>query len=203
MCAPVSGNRSIIEEYKFLSGDSSCDTSSDVIDNLSGFSGVTPPKDIHDCTYKNINFTNNQPSYTVKQDIILKDNTYKYGITDADTWFMKAEKTIDKKVTIENLEQSASRVEDTYKYSETKSSKRANIPKYIKSGYLEEYYNNNKQRIEEIARQKTEQQANSQVATQPHPIVSIVLGNPNTIKIEYNQQINLSLIHISEPTRPY
>lgn len=190
MCAPVSGNRSIIEEYEFLSGDSSCDTSSDIIDDLSGFSGVTPPKDIHDCTYKDINFTNNQPSYTVKQDIILKDNTYKYGITDADTWFMKAEKTIDKKVTIENLEQSASRVEDTYKYSETKSSKRANIPNYIKSGYLEEYYNNNKQRIEEIARQKTEQQANSQVATQPHPIVSIVLGNANTIKIEYSQQIN-------------
>lgn len=190
MCAPVSGNRSIIEEYTFLSGDSSCDTPSDVIDDLSGFSGVTPPKDIHDCTYKNINFTNNQPSYTVKQDIILKDNTYKYGITDADTWFMKAEKTIDKKVTIENLEQSASRVEDTYKYSETESSKRANIPKYIKSSYLEEYYNNNKQKIEEIARQKTEQQANSQGATQPYPIVSIVPGNPNTIKIEYNQQIN-------------
>lgn len=190
MCAPVSGNRSIIEEYKFLSGDSSCDTSSDVIDDLSGFSEVTPPKDIHDCTYKDINFTNNQPSYTVKQDIILKDNTYKYGITDADTWFMKAEKTIDKKVTIENLEQSASRVEDTYKYNETKSSKRANIPNYIKSSYLEEYYNNNKQRIEEIARQKTEQQANSQVATQPHPIVSIVPGNANTIKIEYSQQIN-------------
>lgn len=190
MCAPVSGNRSIIEEYKFLSGDSSCDTPSDVIDDLSGFSGVTPPKDIHDCTYKNINFTNNQPSYTVKQDIILKDNTYKYGITDADTWFMKAEKTIDKKVTIENLEQSASRVEDTYKYSETESSKRANIPKDIEKNYLEDYYNKNKQRIEEIARQKTEQQANSQVATQPYPIVSIVLGNPNTIKIEYNQQIN-------------
>lgn len=190
MCAPVSGNRSIIEEYKFLSGDSSCDTSSDVIDDLSGFSGVTPPKDIHDCTYKNINFTNNQPSYTVKQDIVLKDNTYKYGITDADTWFMKAEKTIDKKVTIENLEQSASRVEDTYKYSETKSSKRANIPKDIEKNYLEDYYNKNKQKIEEIARQKTEQQANSQVATQPHPIVSIALGNANTIKIEYNQQIN-------------
>lgn len=190
MCAPVSGNRSIIEEYKFLSGDSSCDTSSDVIDDLSGFSGVTPPQDIHNCTYKDINFTNNQPSYTVKQDIVLKDNTYKYGITDADTWFMKAEKTVDKKVTRENLEQPASRVEDTYKYSETKSSKRANIPDYIKSSYLEEYYNNNKQRIEEIARQKTEQQANSQVATQPHPIVSIAPGNANTIKIEYNQQIN-------------
>lgn len=165
MCAPVNGIRSIIEEYKFLSGDSSCDTSSDVIDDLSGFSGVNPPQDIHNCTYKDINFTNNQPSYTVKQDIILKDNTYKYGITNADTWFMKAEKTIDKKVTTEDLEQPASRVEDTYKYSETKSSKRADIPSYIKSSYLEEYYNNNKQRIEEIARQKTEQQANSQVAT--------------------------------------
>ncbi|MDY2933863.1 MAG: hypothetical protein SOT05_07240, partial [Anaerovoracaceae bacterium] len=55
---------------------------------------------------------------------------------------------------------------------------------------MEDYYNKNKQRIEEIARQKTEQQANSQVATQPHPIVSIVPGNVNTIRIEYNQQIN-------------
>lgn len=194
MCAPVSGNRSIIEEYKFLSGDSSssCDTSSDVIDDLSGFSenNVNPPDSIYNCTYKDINFTNNQPSYTVKQDIVLKDNTYKYGITDADTWFMKAEKTIDKKVTIENLEQLPSRVDDTYKYSETKNSKRANIPKDIEKNYLEDYYNNNKQRIEEIARQKTEQQANSQVATQPHPIVSIVPGNANTIRIEYNQQIN-------------
>ena len=192
MCAPVSGNRSIIGEYEFLTGDSSCDTSSDVIDDLSGFSenNVNPPDSIYNCTYKDIYFTNNQPSYTVKQDIVLKDNTYKYGITDADTWFMKAEKTIDKKVTIENLEQSASRVEDTYKYSETKSSKRANIPKDIEKNYLEDYYNKNKQKIEEIARQKTEQQANSQVATQPHPIVSIVPGNVNTIRIEYNQQIN-------------
>lgn len=190
MCAPVNGNRTIIEEYKFLSGDSSCDTPNDVIEDLSGFSGVDAPADIHNCTYKDINFKNSEPSYIVKQDVIIKDNTYKYGITYADTWFMKAEKTIDKKVTIENLEQSASRVEDTYKYSETKSSKRANIPKDIEKNYLEDYYNKNKQRIEEIARQKTEQQANSQVATQPHPIVSIVPGNVNTIRIEYNQQIN-------------
>lgn len=163
MCAPVSGNRS----YKFLSGDSSCDTSSDVIDDSSGFSenNVNPPDSIYNCTYKDINFTNDQPSYTVKQYIILQDNTYKYGITDADTWFMKAKRTIENKVTTENLEQPASIVEDTYKYSETKSSKRANIPKDIEKNYLEDYYNKNKQRIEEIARQKTEQQANSQVAT--------------------------------------
>lgn len=195
MCAPVNGNRTKIGEYEFLTGDSSCDTSSDVIDDLSGFSenNVNPPDSIYNCTYKDIYFTNNQPSYTVKQDIVLKDNTYKYGITYADTWFMKAEKTIDKKVTIENLEQSASRVEDTYKYSETKSSKRANIPKDIEKNYLEDYYNKNKQRIEEIARQKTEQQANSQVATQPHPEVLIEPSNiiiNSTIKILHNQQIN-------------
>ena len=167
MCAPVSGNRSIIEEFLSGDDDSSCDTSSDVIDDSSGFSenNVNPPDSIYNCTYKDINFTNNQPSYTVKQYIILQDNTYKYGITDADTWFMKAKRTIENKVTTENLEQPASIVEDTYKYSETKSSKRANIPEGIEKNYLEDYYNKNKQRIEEIARQRTEQQANSQVAT--------------------------------------
>lgn len=195
MCAPVNGNRTIIEEYKFLSGDSSCDTPNDVIEDLSGFSenNVNPPDSIYNCTYKDIYFTNNQPSYTVKQDIVLKDNTYKYGITYADTWFMKATKNISQKPTTENLEEQGSKVEDTYKYSETKESKKANIPKNIKEDYLKEYYNNNKQRIEEKAREKTEQQTSSQGTTQPHPEVLIEPSNiiiNSTIKILHNQQIN-------------
>lgn len=190
MCAPVNGNRTIIEDYKFLSGDSKCDDSNDVIDDLSGFSGVTQPSNIHDCTYKDINFKNGRPSYIVRQNILLKDNTYKYGITYADTWFMKAKKEISQNKTEESLEEEGSYVEDTYKYSETKSSKRANVPANIDKQYLEEYYTNNKDRIEEIAKQRTEQQTNSQTSTQLHPIVSNVSGNANTIKIEYNQQIN-------------
>lgn len=194
MYAPVNGNRTQITNYEFLHGDSSCDNEDDEIVDFHRLSikgtELEDPENQFDCTYKDINFDENTPSYIVKQHVVLKDNTYKYGVTYADTWFMKATKNISQKPTTENLEEQGSKVEDTYKYSETKSSKRANIPEDIEKNYLEDYYNKNKQRIEEKARQKTEQQANSQVATQPHPIVSIVLGNPNTIKIEYNQQIN-------------
>lgn len=195
MCAPVNGNRTIIEEYKFLDGDSNCDDDNDIIEdeNLSRFSGVDEPADIHNCTYKDINFKNSEPSYMVKQSIEVKDNTYKYGITYADTWFMKATKNISQKPTTENLEEQGSKVEDTYKYSETKESKKENIPKNIEEDYLEKYYNNNKQRIEEIAREKTEQQTSSQGTTQNHPTVLIVPDNSiinSTIKIVHDQQID-------------
>lgn len=193
MYAPVNGNRTQITNYEFLHGDSSCDNEDDEIVDFHRLSikgtELEDPENQFDCTYKDINFDENTPSYIVKQHVVLKDNTYKYGVTYADTWFMKATKNISQKPTTENLEEQGSKVEDTYKYSETKESKKENIPKNIKEDYLEEYYNNKKQRIEEIAREKTEQQTSSQGTTQPHPIVLIVSGN-SIIKIEHNQQIN-------------
>lgn len=181
-------NGNIIEDYKFLDGDSNCDDDNDIIEdeNLSGFSGVTPPSNIQNCTYKDVNFTNDNPSYMVKQSVEVKDNTYKYGITYADTWFVKTSKEISQKTTTEDFKEQGTMIEDTYKYYEINDTKRANIPGSIKKDYLEQYYKNNKDRIEEIAKQIAEQQLSEQETTQPHPIVS---ENMSGIKIEYNKQI--------------
>lgn len=181
-------NENVVEEYKFLDGDSACDNANDVIEDegLSGFSGVTRPADIHNCTYKDINFTNDKSSYTVKQNIEIKDNTYKYGITYADTWFIKATKDISQKTTTEDLKEQGSRIEDTYKYDKTDESKRAKIPASIKKDYLEDYYGKNKQRVQENVEQQI---AAQQESTLVPPIVSNVVNGMSQIKIEYHKQI--------------
>lgn len=181
-------NENVVEEYKFLDGDSACDNANDVIEDegLSGFSGVTPPADIHNCTYKDINFTNDKSSYTVKQNIEIKDNTYKYGITYADTWFIKATKDISQKTTTEDLQEQGSMIEDTYKYDKTEESKRAKIPTTIKKDYLEDYYGKNKQRVQENVEQQI---AAQQESTLVPPIVSNVVNGMSQIKIEYHKQI--------------
>lgn len=181
-------NENVVEEYKFLDGDSACDNANDVIEDegLSGFSGVTPPADIHNCTYKDINFTNDKSSYTVKQNIEIKDNTYKYGITYADTWFIKATKDISQKTTTEDLREQGSMIEDTYKYDKTEESKRAKIPTTIKKDYLEDYYGKNKQKVQENVEQQI---AAQQESTLVPPIVSNVVNGMSQIKIEYHKQI--------------
>lgn len=193
MYAPVNGNRTQITNYEFLHGDSSCDNEDDEIVDFHRLSikgtELEDPENQFDCTYKDINFDENTPSYIVKQHVVLKDNTYKYGVTYADTWFIKAEKKIDKKETKEDLSEDGEPYEDTYKKDAETSSKQSNIPSDINKYYLEQYYNDNKAKVEEEARKQTE--AQTDVQNQVHPIVTIPdITKPTNIRIEHNQQIN-------------
>lgn len=191
MCAPVNGRRTEIERvYTFLDGDYVCDTK-DNIEISSGFGDIyKQPTDINNCTYKDINFSNSTPSYIVTQTIETKDNTYKYGITYADTWFMKATKNISLTKVEEELQETGSKVEGVYEYSETITGKREELPSKIKikNDYLEEYYKNNKSRIEEKAKEL--ENNDSQGTTEKHPIV---IQNGNTIEITYDT--NFSVIN--------
>lgn len=187
MCAPVNGRRTEIEaKYTFLDGDSNCDTN-DNIEISNGFSDIyTQPSNINNCTYKDINFSNSIPSYIVTQTIETKDNTYKYGITYADTWFMKATKNISSTKAEEKLQETGSKVEGVYEYSETITGKREELPSKIKKDYLEEYYNNNKSRIEEKAKEL--ENNDSQGTTEKHPIV---IQSGNTIEITYDTRFSI------------
>lgn len=188
MCTLIEGNKNVTEDYKFLKGDNSCDDKNDNIEDseeLNKTSRIVLPNDKWNCTYKDINFTKEKPSYSVEQKIEIKDNTYKYGITYADTWFIKIEKNVSVKETTENLQEQGSKIENAYKYSEINETLRENIPDNVKNDYLEEYYNNNKQRIKESAEETIKSQENAQ----DYPIISVIQGTTNTIKIEYSKKI--------------
>lgn len=188
MCTLIEGNKNVAEDYKFLEGDNSCDDKNDNIedsDELNKTSRIVLPNNKWNCTYKDINFTNENPSYSVEQKIEIKDNTYKYGITYADTWFIKIEKNVSAKEIPENLQEQGSKIENEYKYSEINETSRANIPNNVKNDYLEEYYKNNNQRIKESAEETIKSQEN----TQDYPIISTIKGNSNKIKIEYSKKI--------------
>lgn len=186
MCALVNGRRTEIEKvYTFLDGDS--DTK-DNIEISSGFGDIyKQPSDINNCTYKDTNYAlGAAPSYIITQTIETKDNTYKYGITYADTWFMKATKNISSTKVEEELQETGSKVEGVYEYSGTKNGKRAELSSEIKSEYLEEYYNDHKSSIEEKAKEL--ENNDSQGTTEKHPIV---IQNGNTIEITYDTKFSV------------
>lgn len=133
----TNGTRRIETDYEFLSGenDEDTDNESDIISWNSEIIDI--PVNIKDCTYKIKKF-DDQESYSINQNVELKQNSYKYGITLADTWFIKAQKGISAQKNSENIDSSGS-YEGDYTYSEAIETTKNEIPVSLETKYLDEY----------------------------------------------------------------
>lgn len=172
----TNGTRSKETDYEFLSGmdNEFTDTGSDVINWDTEISDT--PTDYINCTYKKENFSTGQPSYVVKQNVELEQNSYKYGITLADTWFIKAQKGISAQKNSENIN-STGNYEGDYTYSETIETTKNEIPVGVETTYLNEYMAQKKSEIIEKANNR---------GTAQEPSISV---NDDTITCVHSYKI--------------
>lgn len=147
------------DKYVFLEGDNSDETDylEDKIENWSvedNISGIpVEKKDEYNCTYKIKKFSDDKPSYKVKQKITTEDNICVYGLTLADSWFIRTEKTYNITHLDSNSENEGEIIGKYIKEGDsydTSKSDEIDTDK-IKIEYLNEYYNNNINQIEEKA----------------------------------------------------
>lgn len=166
------------DSYVFLEGDNDEDTdnSKDKINNWEKPEKIdnilATTKNKHNSTYKVKNFTDDKSSYKVVQKITTEDNTYVYGLTLADSWFIKTEKTYNINSSNNTTENEGEYIGKYSKEGDSyNTSKKEEIDlNKITTKYLDEYYNNKKTEIEAKAENKKNEIENNVI----NPTVSII-----------------------------
>lgn len=164
------------DSYVFLEGDNNIDTD-DSNDKITDWEApekieniVTTTKNKHNSTYKIKNFTDDKSSYKVLQKITTEDNTYVYGLTLADSWFIKTEKTYNINPSNNNTESEGEYIGTYSKEDSYNTSKKEEIDSNrITIQYLDDFYNNKKSQIEAKSESKKNEIENNVI----NPTVSI------------------------------